>query len=485
MKQKDLSRLIKIEEHINRIAKEEMGLSYPDIHYDIVDDKKLLEIMAYIIPTNFSHWTFGRDYDKLRTIHENIMPSLPLEVVINSTPPRAFLSNANTTGIHILVMSHVVGHVHHFTNSKYYQYQHNDIVGYLSSASERFKNYEKKYGIDEVEPIIDGGIALQFHSVPHDNETDDEKRKRMYEQYRKESVVKTTEFSSFFTNDSKIKEDIESHNSKLWIRLKNLIPPEPTEDILRFIIDNSPILDSWQRDILEVNRELGRYFYANIKCKLLSEGFATFVHEKIIKRLYQLNIINNEEYSQFIYSNSLVKHHNPFMPNPYYVGCGILHDIEDRWNKGRHGSDWERCESQTERDNWDTKEGKGWNKILEIITSYSDWNLLQDFLTNKIVHDLDLYIYEEYHTIDEVQYRRTKHTSEEIKQLITMNYAFSFVPKISIFSGKDVLMLRHHYNSLELDKRYAEETMKHIKRLWGNNVSLDTVINDEAIRLII
>ena len=51
MKSDDLKRLIKIEDRINRIAREDLGLEYPDIEYDVVDDKKLLELMAYIIPT--------------------------------------------------------------------------------------------------------------------------------------------------------------------------------------------------------------------------------------------------------------------------------------------------------------------------------------------------------------------------------------------------------------------------------------------------
>lgn len=151
----ELQRLLKIEDAINRIAREELKLVYPDIEYDVVDDKKMLELMAYIIPTNISHWTAGRDYDRLRTIHEEVQAHLPLEMVINSVPPRAYLSNANTIGIQAFVISHVVGHVYHFTVSKYFNKQRHDIVDFLARAGERFGDYERKYGIGEVEPILD------------------------------------------------------------------------------------------------------------------------------------------------------------------------------------------------------------------------------------------------------------------------------------------------------------------------------------------
>jgi stage V sporulation protein R len=886
MKKQDLRRLIKIENEINRIAKEELNLTYPDIEYDIVNDKKLLELMAYVIPTNFSHWTHGRDYEKIRTIHEQVQANLPLEMVLNSAPPRAYLSNANTLGVNSLVIAHVVGHVHHFTNNKYFNAQQLDIIDYLARASERFIEYERRYGINQVEPIIDAALALRFHSSPWDNETDSEQRERIFEQKKKNAIVTHTQYGEFFEEDynKKIKEDVDSYNSKLWIELKNTIPVEPTEDILRFIIDNSKYLDDWQKDILEVNRGVGRYFHANIKNKLMAEGAATClvgnsfldtrrgmvpmkdikindlvfdgdqyqkvtnffinynkkrikiitssgielhggynhkisvngdwislselrkgdeipiiigndewpdkyvsieydpdekmnlsevyqksgiyrnlyqryingatlrknnkekcesanimmnncsknidkskrriinipdklnepmayllglmvgdgnirykrskclcittgdyevvtksakiindlffvspkikkdgnrwrimvesavlcefmveylglthgpsasfkkipdkifqspksvvssflqgyfdadgschshvtcssmsqellkqvqiilnkmgiisyissykdkryedkiiyklsmfgdnilkfqenigfgidrknerlktitsksrwylkpkhinrvvdiiedygdtyditvetshkyyvpgfinhncIHTKIMNRLYELKAINNEEYSQYLHSNSLVKAQNPFGVNPYYVGSGILENIEERWNKGQYGEEWERCSSISEKRNWDTKEGKGWEKVLEVLKSYNDWNFMQEFLTEDVIDNLDLYIYEQVEIGDEVQLRRTNHTTKEIKELLVLSYAHSFVPTIYIVDGKRDLVLEHGYFGMELEPKNTVETMKHLQRIWGTPIYLRTVMDGENV----
>jgi stage V sporulation protein R len=477
MKQIDLQRLIKLEDKINQIAREELGLEFDPIEYDVVDDAKMLELRAYIIPTNFSHWSHGRDYDRARTIHREIDANLPLEMVINCNPARAFLSNVNTVGINALVIAHVVGHVAHFKANKYFAAQRQDIVEFLGRASERFDAYERKYGIEEVEPILDAGMALQFHSSPWENETDKDKRKRLFEQSKRGNVLVHTEFSDLFAkdHDKQVNEDIDLHNAKLWRDMKNTIPIEPTEDLLRFIIDHSNILDDWQKDILEVNGEVGRYFYATIHNKLTAEGTATYIHQKIMNKLYECGMLTNEDFSQYTYSNSLVKLENPFQMNPYYVGCGILEDIEDRWNRGRHGMDWELCTSASEKEAWDTKEGKGLEKVLEVIKSYNDWNLLQDFLTPDVIDKMDLYLYEKVVVRDEEQLRRTKHTIQEIRDIIIGSFGHSPFPSISIVDGRSDMILKHHYYGMELDKKYAYETMKHIYNVWGHPVILNTV----------
>ena len=68
MNKQELDRLIAIEKRIEEIAKEE-GLLTTDIDFQIVPAQRMLEGMAYHWPNNFSHWSFGRDYEKQRTIY--------------------------------------------------------------------------------------------------------------------------------------------------------------------------------------------------------------------------------------------------------------------------------------------------------------------------------------------------------------------------------------------------------------------------------
>jgi len=148
MNKNELQRLLKIEDRIYQIAEEE-GLEFCDIEFDIIPDQKMLEIMAYRIPGNISNWKYGRDYERLRTIHEKVRAGLPLEVVINSDPSRAYLMKDNTLAIQALVMAHVVGHVAFFTMNKYFMNTNKDIIPYMSAATKRFNKYERMYGINE------------------------------------------------------------------------------------------------------------------------------------------------------------------------------------------------------------------------------------------------------------------------------------------------------------------------------------------------
>src|SRR5574340_481695 len=95
MRKSELKRLIKIEDRIYQIAREELGLEFYPVEFDIIPPQKMLEIMAYHIPTNISNWKYGRDYERERTIYDYTARGLPYEVVINANPAKAYLMNDN------------------------------------------------------------------------------------------------------------------------------------------------------------------------------------------------------------------------------------------------------------------------------------------------------------------------------------------------------------------------------------------------------
>ena len=45
--------------------------------------------------------------------------------------------------------------------------------------------------------------------------------------------------------------------------------------------------------------------------------------------------------------------------NPYKLGLELYRDIEDRWNRGRYGKQYDQCDDMTERRTWDTGAGRG------------------------------------------------------------------------------------------------------------------------------
>lgn len=486
MRKSELRRLIKVDNRIQQIVAEDLGLTCFPIEFDIVPSQKMLEIMAYRIPTNVSNWKRGRDYERERTIWEHGVRGLPYEVVINSNPAKAYLMGDNKFAVQCLVMAHVYGHTSFFTTNKYFRRSRQDIVGIMHEASKRFLRYEKKYGIDEVEKTIDAGHALQWHSSPFaTNETEQEKRKRIFEQEKKKVHAKGGSFGDLNGDSGKeIDEDIELFNQKMWRALKLKTPVEPTEDILRYIIDNSTVLEDWQADILEVLRIEGQYYWPITKTKYMNEGFATFVHEKVMGKLFKEGILTSKEHADYNYSNSLVKAEPVNSLNPYLVGWGVWKDIEERWDKGHHGIDWDNCTNLKGKEEWDTKDMKGWEKCKKVMKTYTDWFFMQDFLTPEVIRDLNIYIFEAKDQGPHIDYIITKDTAEEIREKIVYAFAQSTIPRIPVVNGnydeKGYIALKHNYDGVPLDDAYAKETMKHIAYLWGRPVVIDTKTDNDT-----
>ena len=489
MDKRHLRRLIKIEDRMKQIFHEDLGLTCVPIEFDIVPPQKMFEIMAYNIPTNISNWKKGRDYERQRTIYDYAGGGLPYEVVINADPARAYLMNNNKFSVQCLVMAHVYGHAAFFTHNKFFEQSRKDIMPLMKAASERFNLYEKRYGIDEVERTVDAGHALQLHSsLFASNETEKESRKRVFEQEKKKAHARGGTYGDLTgVSEHEINEDIELFNQKLWRKLRLRTPVEPTSDLLKYIIDNSTIIEDWQQDILEVLRIEGQYYWPIIKTKFMNEGFAVTVHEKIMNQLFEEDLLTSEEHADFNYSNSLVKASNPFGLNPYLIGAAMWKDIESRWDKGCHGSEWENCIDTKAKEEWDTGDMKGWSKCKEVMKSHSDWFFMQEFLTPELIKDIELYVFEAKDAGQTIDYVITKDTAKEIRDKLLNYFAQNIIPSIDIINGnydeKGWMSLKHKWAGTNLDESYAKETMKHIAYLWGRPVVLHTNENKEATKI--
>lgn len=483
----DLRRLIKIEERIGQLATEKYGLKVRPIEFDVIPPQKMLEIMAYKIPTNISNWKFGRDYERIRTIHDNLDPGLPYEVVINSDPPRAYIMNTNTFAVQALVIAHVYGHEDFFSRNKWFSEGRRDIMSFMHELNQRLLKYERRYGIDIVEMTVDAGHALQLHSSPFDNETENQKRERIFEQMKLKARPIDSEFNDIVKGKTQEDEnmDVGLRNQKIWRKLMLKTPVEPTEDMLRYIIDNSRVLEDWQRDILEGMREEGRYFWPMMKTRFMNEGWATYWHEFIMNDLFEEGLLNQLEHGQYIHSNSLVKAMQKGAMNPYLIGSEIWRDLKERWDKGRHGYEYDNCPDSKEKENWDTKDMKGNDKLFEVCESYTDWFFMQDFLTAELVDKIDLYVFKFVETMRTVDVVRTKHTANQIRELIIRSFSHSLIPKIEVkngnFKNTGAIKLIHRHTGVDLDFKYAVETMKHIFNIYGAPVILETILNGEKI----
>jgi stage V sporulation protein R len=468
----DISKLDEADRLIRDIASE-LGLDFMPQEFDIVPAQKMIEIMAYRLPVNFSHWSFGRDYEIERTKFEHGY-AVPYEVVFNSDPCRAYLMDTNPFPIQVLVMAHVYAHNDFMKNNRHFRLTRRDMITSASEAAGRLRQYEHDYGLEAVEELIDAGMALQWNIDPDQPihlASEDDARERLY------GWRQTAPVSSPF-DDLIPPRDAPSYEEKQLLRRKT--PPEPTIDILGYIIEHSPRrLQEWEKDVLSVIRAQGQYFMPYRRTKIMNEGWATYWHEKIMQRLFSEGFLSADEHGYFNLYNARVKAHNPRSINPYLLGSVLFKNIEDRWNKGRFGREYEEAADAEAKDNWDTGIMKGRRKIFEVRRSHMDWFFIDEFLNEDVVNELNLYLYEELDmathyeiVVEETEWRRVK------KALVQglMNWG---IPRISVvngdYQGSLQLFLEHSFEGLPLDEEYARKTMEHLYFLWGRPVYLETV----------
>ncbi len=468
----DLARLNEADALIQEIVRD-MGLDPLPQEFDVVPDQKMLEMMAYGLPVNFSHWSFGRNFEIERTKYEHGY-GVPYEVVFNSDPVRAYIMQTNPFVIQVLVMAHVYAHNDFMKANRHFQLTRRDMITSASEAAARFRQYEEDYGLEAVEKLIDAALAIQWNIDPDSQthpESEAETRERLYG-WAKTAPAPRGAFEDLLPPQRDL-----STAEKRELRLRT--PPEPTVELLGYIVEHSPRpLAEWEKDVLSAVRGQSEYFMPYRRTKIMNEGWATYWHERIMQRLFADKFLDSEAHGIFNLYNARVKAHNPRSLNPYLLGHALYCDIEERWNKGRFGREYEEVRTAKEREDWDRGLRKGREKIFDVRRTYMDWFFVDEFLTPELVDRLQLYLYVE-HEREEVYETVVEETDwHVVKRLLVQNMMNWGVPRIMLldgnYQGSLQLYLRHTYEGLPLDEEYCRKTLEHLFALWGRPVYLET-----------
>lgn len=282
-----IKELMEWNEEIEKIASD-FGLNYYEQEFEIVSYEDMLSYEAYIgMPSRYPHWSFGKAYERNKTLYKYNLTGLPYEMVINSNPCLGYLMKENTLLLQILTMAHVYGHNDFFKNNRLFKEGTN--ANYTIEMFKRHADLIREYiknpyiGLDEVEKIIDAAHALKLQ------------------------VSRTI---------SKVQES-EKQDGKY-----NL----PEEDLLLFVIKYSDIED-YKKTIVEMIREEALYFVPQIETKIMNEGWASYWHYKILNKL---------ELPQNLHLEFIKRHNDVVSPrlggiNPYYLGFKMFEDLEKRY----------------------------------------------------------------------------------------------------------------------------------------------------------
>ncbi|ANB59403.1 spoVR like family protein [Anoxybacillus amylolyticus] len=263
MKQDDLKALERAIAEITEIA-EGFGLDFYPMRYEICPADIIYTFGAYGMPTRFSHWSFGKQFYKMK-LHYDLGLSKIYELVINSDPCYAFLLDSNSLIQNKLIVAHVLAHSDFFKNNIRFSNTKRDMVESMAATAERIKQYEHHYGKLEVEKFLDAVLAIQEHIDPSLLRPKLSWTLEDTEVYEEEQV-KPSPYDDLWSLDKRNK------TAPPPRKKRRKLPPQPEKDVLLFIEEYSRELDDWQRDIMTMMREEMLYFWPQLETKIMNEG---------------------------------------------------------------------------------------------------------------------------------------------------------------------------------------------------------------------
>ncbi len=205
----------------------------------------------------------------------------------------------------------------------------------------------------------------------------------------------------------------------------------------------------------------------------VANGFVnhnSFWHSRIMRELD----LTDSEHIEFADLHSGVVSPHKGQLNPYYLGYKILEDIERRWDDP----------TEEEREKLGIEPGSGRAKIFEVRELESDVSFLRNYLTESLCEELDLFVYE---LVEEEEWTITEKRWERVRDQLVSNMTNFGFPYIEVADGdynnNRELYLRHAFEGAELDGRYARKALEHVYTLWGRPVHLETIVDDEPVRL--
>lgn len=411
------------------------------MRFEVVPADIMYTIGAYGMPVRFSHWTFGKAYQRMKTAYEYNLSRI-YELVINHDPCYAFLLEGNTLVQNLLVVAHVYGHSDFFKRNRRFARTSRRMLETMSASAARLREYEFRHGQRRVEAFLDAVLSIQEHVDP----------------YRREEVAPPAARGGEAPGRRASLAAASMRPGGKWDVLFPPVPqpsgeepprrdpPAPERDVLLYLARSARHLDDWERDVISIVREEMLYFWPQIETKIMNEGWATYWHARIMRELD----LTGDQALEFARIHSSVVHPHKGQINPYFVGLKIWEDIESR-----HGRE----------------------AMFEAREIETDVSFVRNHLNEKLVSDLDLYLYKKVGLSWQVVDRDWKRVRDGLVDSLVNGGHPYIVVEDGDYRRQGGLYLRHVYEGRQLDLRYLEKTLRHVYEIWRRPVYLETVVD--------
>lgn len=471
-------------EAIRKIAIDEMGLDVYPTQIEVITSEQMLDAYSSVgMPLMYNHWSFGKSFLRDEASYRKGYSGLAYEIVINSNPCICYIMEENSMTMQTLVMAHAAfGHNHFFKNNHLFKQwtDANAILDYLQFAKNYIAKCEERYGQKEVERILDSAHALRDQGV--DKFTRRQKldvaalRQRDLEREEYEQSQYSTLWRTLPETKTKDTQALDLIESDLAQKLGL-----PESNLLYFLEKHSPPLDNWQREILRIVRSVAQYFYPQRQTKLMNEGCACFVHYHIMNRLYDTGQITEGAMLEFIDFHTRVVAQPDFDSpgfsgiNPYALGFAMMKDIE------------RICENPTDEDREWFSDIAGNNRAIDTLKeaweNFRDESFILQYLSPHLMREFRLFNLTDdtskpHFTVNSIHNNRGY---KAVRSALAAQYSVANldldiqVSKVDLHGNRSMVLTHYMTNGMTLEEKQVDLVLAHIRRLWGYDVTLNSV----------
>jgi len=474
-----------IEEYHKEIRRVAQGFgldTYPN-QIELITAEQMMDAYASVgMPVNYSHWSFGKQFISTEKGYRRGQMGLAYEIVINSNPCISYLMEENTMTMQALVIAHAAyGHNSFFKGNYLFRAWTNAdaIIDYLIFAKNFLAECEERHGDEAVELLLDSCHALmsvgvdRYKRPPKLSMEKEKLRQKEREDYLQSQV-----------ND--LWRTLPLQEAKASQTAERRFPSEPEENLLYFIEKSAPLLEPWQREVVRIVRKVSQYFFPQRQTQVMNEGWATYWHYTILNTLYDEGLIADSFMLEFLHSHTSVVMQPPYnVPwhrgiNPYALGFAMWTDIR------------RICEEPTEEDKrwFPDIAGSNWRETFDFaMRNFKDESFIAQFLSPKVIRDFRMFA-----ILDDDDETRLKVAAihddagyQRIRETLSEQYNIgSKEPNVQVWNvdvrGDRSLTLRHQAFKRRPLAASADEMLKHVARLWGFTVRLETADDDGIVQ---
>ena len=448
------------------------GLDFYEVIFELVDYDELNMFASYGgFPTRYPHWRFGMEYEQLSKSYAWGLSKI-YELVINNDPCYAYLMRSNAMTEQKLVMAHVYGHCDFFKNNAWFSKTSRKMMDVLANHGARIRRYMDRHGVSVVEDFIDVVHSLDNLIDPYSPFIQRAHRKN--EGVNEEGELRkiaAKDYMDRFINPPDFLAEQRAQMEADAVR-DSRFPARPVRDVLQFLMDCGP-LELWQQDVLAMLREEAYYFAPQGMTKIMNEGWAVYWHSKIMTQ----HLVEASEIVHYCDTHSGTLATQPGQINPYKMGVELFRDIEERWDKGRFGAEYQQCDEPDLRRKWNKPTNQGRERIFEVRRIYNDVMFIDEFVTPEFAEDQKMFVYGRNPSTGQLEIVDRDYTKVK-DQLLTALTNFGN-PIIRVvdgnYSNRGELYLVHDWGGADLQFEYAALTLQNLYKLWQRPVHIETM----------